>query len=114
MDRIDRYPAVRKADVVDDYHGTRIADPYRWLENAGEPETAAWVEAENRLTTGFLAGPEREAIKKRLEQLFDYPRVSVPERHAGRTFYSSNTRSGPAAPSRTYTTDWFWSPELRE
>jgi prolyl oligopeptidase len=91
MDRIDRYPAARKADVVDDYHGTRVADPYRWLEHADEPETAAWVEAENRLTAAFLAGPEREAIKKRLEQLFDYPRVSVPERHRGRTFYSRNT-----------------------
>ena len=91
MDRIDRYPAARKADVVDDYHGTRVADPYRWLENAEEPETAAWVEAQNRLTTSFLAGPAREAIKKRLEQLFDYPRVSVPERCANRTFYSRNT-----------------------
>jgi prolyl oligopeptidase len=104
------YPAARKADVVDDYHGTRVADPYRWLENADEPETAAWVEAENRLTAAFLAGPERDAIKKRLEQLFDYPRVSVPERHGDRTFYSRNTglqnqsvvyvREGAAGPER--------------
>ena len=110
MDRIDGYPAARKADVVDDYHGTRIADPYRWLENADEPETAAWVEAENRLTSSFLAGSERELIKKRLEQLFDYSRVSVPERHGGRTFYSRNSglqnqsvvyvREGAAGPER--------------
>ncbi len=91
MDRIDCYPAAREADVVDDYHGTRVADPYRWLENADEPETAAWVAAQNRLTASFLAGPEREAIKQRLEHLFDYPRVSVPERHAGLIFYSRNT-----------------------
>src|SRR5260221_11638892 len=106
MDRIDRYPAARKADVVDDYHGTRVADPYRWLEDADGPETVAWVAAENRLTASLLAGPEREAIKKRLEQLFDYPRVSVPERHTSRTFYARNTglhnqavlysREGPA------------------
>ncbi len=110
MDRIDRYPAARKADVVDDYHGTRVADPYRWLEDADGPETVAWVAAENRLTASLLAGPEREAIKKRLEQLFDYPRVSVPERHAGRTFYARNTglqnqavvyvREGPAGAER--------------
>src|SRR5258706_14958615 len=110
MDRSDRYPAARKDRVVGDYHGTRVGDPYRWLEDADGPETVAWVAAENRLTASLLAGPEREAIKKRLEQLFDYPRVSVPERHAGRTFYARNTglqnqavvyvREGPAGGQR--------------
>src|SRR5258706_2826241 len=110
MDRSDRYPAARKDRVVGDYHGTRVGDPYRWLEDADGPETVAWVAAENRLTASLLAGPEREAIKKRLEQLFDYPRVSVPERHAGRTFYARNTglqnqavvyvREGPAGAKR--------------
>jgi prolyl oligopeptidase len=105
-----KYPAARRADVVDDYHGTKVADPYRWLESADDPETVAWVDAENGLTATFLAGPEREAIKKRLHELFDYPRVSVPERHAGRYFYTRNTglqdqavlfvREGLAGPER--------------
>ena len=86
-----KYPPARKADVVDDYQGTKVADPYRWLENADDPETAAWVEAENKLTASLLGGPLHEALKKRLQELFDYPRVSVPERHAGRYFYLRNT-----------------------
>ena len=86
-----RYPAARKADVVDDYHGTKVADPYRWLEDPDSAETAAWVEAENRLTASFLEGAGREAIRKRLRELVDYPRVSVPERHGRRYFYQRNT-----------------------
>jgi prolyl oligopeptidase len=104
------YPRARKADVVDDYHGTKVADPYRWLENADDPETAAWVEEENKLTASLLGGSERDAIKKRLQDLFDYPRVSVPDRHASRYFYLRNTglqnqsvlfvREGLAGPER--------------
>ena len=86
-----KYPPARKADVVDDYHGTKVADPYRWLENAEDPETAAWVEAENKLTASLLGGSEHEALKKRLQELFDYPRVSVPEQRGGRYFYLRNT-----------------------
>src|SRR5687768_975206 len=74
------YPRAPKADVVDVYHGTRVADPYRWLEDADHPDTVAWVEAQNRLTRSLLDGPERESIKKRLTELFDYPRVGVPEK----------------------------------
>ena len=48
------YPATRKADVVDDYHGTKVADPYRWLEDDRSAETAAWVEAQNKVTQGYL------------------------------------------------------------
>src|SRR6266446_3400809 len=86
-----KYPPARKADVVDDYHGTKVADPYRWLENAEDPETAAWVEAENKLTASLLGGSEHEALKKRLQELFDYARVSVPEQRGGRYFYLRNT-----------------------
>jgi prolyl oligopeptidase len=85
------YPAARKGDVVDDYHGTRVADPYRWLEDADAPETAAWVEAQNTLTASLLARPVREEIKKRLLELYDYPRVSVPVRKGERYFYTRNT-----------------------
>jgi prolyl oligopeptidase len=86
-----RYPQARRADIVDDYHGARVADPYRWLEDADAPETAAWVEAENALTRSFLDGPERDAMRKRLLELFDYPRVSVPKKRGGRYFYERNT-----------------------
>ncbi|HXB54210.1 MAG TPA: prolyl oligopeptidase family serine peptidase [Vicinamibacteria bacterium] len=105
-----RYPAARKADVVDDYHGTKVADPYRWLERADDPETARWVEAENDLTRSLLEGPPREAIKKRLQELYDYPRVGLPEALNGRYFYTRNSglqnqsvlfvREGIAGPER--------------
>jgi prolyl oligopeptidase len=85
------YPPARKADVVDDYNGVKVADPYRWLENADDPETVAWVDRQNALTRSLLDRPERETIKKRLKELFDYPRLSVPTRRGDRYFYSRNT-----------------------
>jgi prolyl oligopeptidase len=85
------YPPARKASVVDDYNGVKVADPYRWLENADDPETAAWVDQENALTRSLLDRPEREAIKKRLTELFNYPRLSVPTKRGDRYFYSRNT-----------------------
>ena len=85
------YPPARKAAVVDDYNGVKVQDPYRWLENADDPETAAWVEKENALTRSLLDRPEREAIKQRLTELFNYPRLSVPTRRGQRYFYSRNT-----------------------
>src|SRR5215207_10015553 len=78
------YPPARKAPVVDDYNGIKVADPYRWLENADDPETAAWVEKQNALTRALLDRPDREAIKKRLTELIDYPRLSVPTRRGAR------------------------------
>mgnify|MGYP003348051723 CR=1 FL=1 len=73
------YPATRKADVVDDYFGTKVADPYRWLEDDNAPETKAWVEAQNKVTFAYLAAiPEREKIKKRVTELWDYEKVSAP------------------------------------
>jgi prolyl oligopeptidase len=84
------YPDAHRASIVDDYHGTRVADPYRWLEDADAPETRAWVEAQNALTRRCLDGPQRDAIRKRLSELYDYPRVSVPQRKGGRYFYTRN------------------------
>src|SRR5260370_38118885 len=69
------YPVAKKVSVVDDYNGVKIADPYRWLEDTNSPETAAWAEAENKVTQAYLAQiPERDKIRKRLTQLFDYER----------------------------------------
>ncbi len=85
------YPFARIDDVVDDYHGVRIADPYRWLEDADAPETLAWVEAENRLTAATLAGPLRDRIASRLTELFDIPRTTVPFKRRDRYFFIHNT-----------------------
>ncbi|HTQ40543.1 MAG TPA: prolyl oligopeptidase family serine peptidase [Pirellulales bacterium] len=85
------YPQARRGDQVDDYHGVKIADPYRWLEDVDSAETRAWVTAENRLTFGFLEKiPQREAIRKRLTALQNYTRYGVPMQHAGRYFFIKN------------------------
>ncbi len=86
-----QYPTARVDTVVDNYHGTRVADPYRWMENPDSPETQAWVEAENNLTMAFLKDiPAREKIKERLTKLWNYPRYSVPQREGDRYFFSKN------------------------
>jgi len=85
------YPKARKADQVDDYHGVKVADPYRWLEDDRSPETAAWVEAENKVTFGYLQKiPFRDQVKRRLEQLYNYPKYSEPERRGENFFYAKN------------------------
>jgi len=85
------YPVATRGDVVDDYHGTKVADPYRWMEKADDSATTAWVEAENSLTQKFLNRPEREALKARLTELIDYPRYSVPFRRGKFYFFTRNT-----------------------
>jgi len=86
------YPATRKAEQVDDYHGTKVADPYRWLEDDNSAETKAWVEAENKVTAAFLdAVPERAAIRERLTKLWNYERFGVPQRQGGRYFFTRNS-----------------------
>jgi prolyl oligopeptidase len=85
------YPVTHKVEQTDNYHGTVIADPYRWLEDANSAETHAWVEAENAVTQTYLARiPERAAIKERLTKLWNYERYGVPFREGGRHFYSRN------------------------
>src|SRR6266481_5422030 len=66
------YPAARRGDQVDDYFGTKVADPYRWLEDVDAPETRTWIEAENALTFDYLARiPQRDAIRHRLTTLWN-------------------------------------------
>ncbi len=85
------YPEARRGDVVDTYWGVKVPDPYRWLEDPDSPETLAWVEAENRLTREYIDGyPDREAIEARIRKLWNYPRVSLPERHGSRYFFARN------------------------
>ncbi|WP_456406208.1 prolyl oligopeptidase family serine peptidase [Thiolapillus sp.] len=86
-----QYPAAKRVTQVDTYHGVKVADPYRWLEDLDSTETRAWVEAQNRLTNAWLEKfPEREAIRKRLTELWNYERYSVPYKVAGRYFFSRN------------------------
>ena len=86
------YPAPPTSDQVDDYHGTRIADPYRPLEDANAPGTKAWIAAQNALTESVLEGvAARPAIRDRLAQLWDFPRASVPWRRGRRWFQLRNT-----------------------
>ncbi|NCC73602.1 MAG: S9 family peptidase [Sphingobacteriia bacterium] len=86
-----KYPETKTVDVTDDYHGTTIADPYRWLEDDKSEETAAWVEAQNKVTFGYLEQiPFREDIKNRLTQIWDYPKYSVTFKKGDRYFYFKN------------------------
>ncbi len=79
------YPPARRDAVVDDYHGTPVADPYRWLEDPQAPETRAWLEAQHQLTSALLAAmPTRDSIKARLTELWNYPRYSVQLRRHSR------------------------------
>ena len=75
------YPKPRKADQFDNYHGTKVADPYRWMEQTESDETKAWIEAENKITNAYLSTiPEREKIKNRLTEIWNYERYSAPSK----------------------------------
>lgn len=81
------YPVTRKVDTVDDYHGKKIADPYRWLEDDHSADTKEWVDAQNAVTQHYLASiPFRPQVKQRLEELWNYPRYGTPFRE-GKYYY---------------------------
>ncbi|MBW4679440.1 MAG: prolyl oligopeptidase family serine peptidase [Microcoleus vaginatus WJT46-NPBG5] len=85
------YPKTRKADQIDDYHGTPVADFYRWLEDPDSEETKTWVDAQNQVTFSYLEQiPAREKIKQRLTQLWDYEKYSIPFKKNNRYFYFKN------------------------
>ena len=85
------YPKAKAVDQVDDYHGVKVADPYRWLEDTDSAETHDWVEAENKLTFSYLDQiPYRGAIRERLLKLWNYERFTVPQQQGGRYFYEHN------------------------
>ncbi|MBD0363607.1 MAG: S9 family peptidase, partial [Coleofasciculus sp. C3-bin4] len=85
------YPSSRKTDQFDDYHGTKVADPYRWLEDPDSEETKAWVEAQNKVTFGYLTEiGAREQIKQRLTQLWNYEKYGIPFKQGNRYFYFKN------------------------
>lgn len=85
------YPESKKVDQVDDYFGTKVADPYRWLEDENSAETKAWVDAQNAVTFAYLDKiPYREKLKARLTQLSNYPRISAPFRRGDTYFFTKN------------------------
>jgi prolyl oligopeptidase len=85
------YPQPKRGDHVDDYHGVKVPDPYRWLEDTDSAETHDWVEAENKLTFDYLERiPYRQAIRDRLTKLWNFERYTVPEKEGGRYFFQHN------------------------
>ena len=87
------YPMTESVEHVDTYHGVEVADPYRWLEDDVRESEAVkrWVDAQNEVTFAYLAEiPEREAIRRRLTELWDYERYGLPAKEGGRYFYSYN------------------------
>lgn len=81
------YPKTRKVQQTDDYFGTKVEDPYRWLEDDNSTDTKAWVDEENKVTFDYLAQiPYREKVKKRLTELWNFEKLSVPVKKAGLYF----------------------------
>lgn len=92
MIKSNNYPPARKSEQVDDYHGMKVADPYRWLEELDSEETKAWVEAQNKLSFGYLAAiPARTALKDRITKLWNYEKYGIPFKEGNRYFYFRNS-----------------------
>ena len=86
-----KYPVTRKDDVKDNYFGTEVDDPYRWLEDDNSEETAEWVKAQNKTTFSYLEKlPNRAEIKQQLTDVLDYPKHGTPFKKAGKYFYFKN------------------------
>ena len=92
------YPVARTVDVVDEYHGTKVADPYRWLEDPSSPGYREWIDAENAVTERYLSSiPDRIALRDRLTALWDYERYAVPIQEGNRIFFERNSGLQPQA-----------------
>ena len=86
------YPTTRKAPVVEDFFGTQVSDPYRWLEDDNSAETQAWVAAQNQVTQAYLEQiPGRTGLRERITRLWDFEKYSAPFKRGQRYFYSYNT-----------------------
>ena len=85
------YPVAKKVNVVNNYHGVEVADPYQWLEDPDDNETLSWVEAQNKLTFDYIRSDAAyERLKKRLTELWNYPKYSAPRKRGERYFFSKN------------------------
>ncbi|WP_083320714.1 prolyl oligopeptidase family serine peptidase [Hymenobacter glacialis] len=86
------YPQTKKVDTVTTYFGTKVADPYRWLENDQAADTKNWVQEQNKVTQGYLTQiPYRDAIRKRLETLWNYEKYGAPYKEGKYTYFSKNS-----------------------
>jgi len=105
-----QYPTTRTVDTVTNYFGTRVADPYRWMEDIETPEIAAWVKSENGVTMPYLASlPGRDVFQTRITALYNYARTGLPFWEGGRWFYTKN--SGLQRQSVWYTRKTLNGPE---
>ncbi len=90
--RPQHYPESRTVDQVDTYHGVVVPDPFRWLENADNPEVLAWTDAQHELARSILDSiPARAAIRSRLEEVWNFPKMGQPRLRGGRLFFTRNT-----------------------
>ncbi len=98
------YPTTRRGDTVDEYHGAKVADPYRWLEDDNSDETKAWVTAQNQVTQTYLSAiPQRDKIRARLTELWNFEKFGVPMQRGGRYLFTRN--SGLQNQNVLYVTD---------
>src|SRR5438093_8144656 len=105
-----KYPVPRKGDVVDNYFGTKVADPYRWMEDLNGADLKKWVDAENAITFKYLdALPLRDTLKKRITELWNYPKVTAPRYEGRHWFYNRN--SGLQRQSVVFTRETLNGPE---
>src|SRR6188474_137896 len=75
------YPKAKKVNQVDDYHGTKVSDPFRWMEDTKSSDTQAWIEQENKITNAYLGSiAERDLLRKRFTELWNYERYSAPSK----------------------------------
>ncbi|HMS55976.1 MAG TPA: prolyl oligopeptidase family serine peptidase [Fimbriimonadaceae bacterium] len=86
------YPESRRMDLVETLHGTEVADPYRWLEDANADETKAWIKAQNQVTNAYLTAiPERAVLRKRFTKLFNFEKFGAPSKMGSRYFWTYNS-----------------------
>ncbi len=86
-----QYPHTRREEIVEEFHGIKVSDPYRWLEGEASPEIEAWISAQNQLTFDFLQQiPAREKIRQRMTELWNFEKYGVPSEKGGRYFFTRN------------------------
>ena len=86
-----KYPDTKKENVVDDYNGAKVEDPYRWLEDDNSEQTKAWVKEENKVTLDYLSRiPYRDKVKKRIEEMWNYPKYGAPFQKGDHYYFQKN------------------------
>jgi len=86
-----QYPETKKDSITDDYSGVKVADPYRWLEDDNSEQTKAWVQEENKVTQDYLSQiPYRDKVKKRMEEMWNYPKYSAPTQKGEYYYFTKN------------------------